>query len=46
MKTHIKRAEERLMAPLGESDRTQFLKLLGRLVDSNNKFSRAPLRID
>jgi DNA-binding MarR family transcriptional regulator len=46
METHMKRAQERLMAPFGESDRATFLKLLGRLVDANNEWSRAPLRRD
>ena len=42
----MKRAQERLMAPLGTDDRATFLKLLGRLVDANNEWSRAPLRMD
>ena len=46
MESHMKRAQERLMAPFGESDRATFLKLLGRLVDANNEWSRAPLRRD
>ena len=46
METHMKRAQERLMAPLGKSNRAQFLELLGRLVDANNEWSRAPLRMD
>jgi DNA-binding MarR family transcriptional regulator len=46
METHMKRAQDRLMAPLGEVDRAAFLELLGRLVDTNNEWSRAPLRMD
>ena len=46
MESHMKRAQERLTAPLGENDRAQFLELLGRLVDANNEWSRAPLRMD
>ena len=46
METHMKRAQARLMAPLGAGDRATFLELLGRLVDANNEWSRAPLRMD
>jgi DNA-binding MarR family transcriptional regulator len=39
----INRSEQRLLAPLGPSDRRKFLAMLTQLVDVNNVYSRAPL---
>lgn len=46
MEASMSRAQARLMAPLAEDERAQFLDLLRRLVDANNEWGRAPLRID
>ncbi len=45
-RTHgrMQRAQERLLSPLGEKEREQFLTLLQRLVAANNAFGRAKLR--
>jgi DNA-binding MarR family transcriptional regulator len=37
-------AQQRLLAPLSEDDRTKFLELLHVLVDSNNEFGRASMK--
>ena len=39
----IDRAQRRILAPLDASERTEFLRLLSKLVEINNQFSRAPL---
>ena len=39
----IDRSEQRLLAPLGRSDRRKFVEMLTQLVDVNNVYSRAPL---
>jgi len=38
----VQRAQEQILAPLDEADRAVFLRLLQRLVDTNNAHSRAP----
>ena len=40
------RAQARLLDVLGPRERTQFMALLSRLVEQNNEFSRAPIRLD
>ncbi len=40
----MQRAQERLVAPLAAAERRQFMRLLTRLIEANNQFSRAPLR--
>jgi len=40
---HTRRVEKRILAPLNTRERKEFMALLGRLVQSNNKFSRVPL---
>jgi DNA-binding MarR family transcriptional regulator len=37
-------AQQRLLAPLSEEDRTKFIELLHVLVDSNNEFGRASMK--
>lgn len=44
-KSQMKRVQERLLAPLTPAERKTFLALLSRVVQVNNEFSRAPLRI-
>lgn len=39
----IDRSEQRLLAPLGPSDRRKFMEMLTQLVNVNNVYSRAPL---
>jgi DNA-binding MarR family transcriptional regulator len=34
--------QEKILAPLSETDRKTFMKLLNQLVNENNEFSRAP----
>jgi DNA-binding MarR family transcriptional regulator len=41
----VRRADERIIAPIPVKHRRQLLELLQLLVDVNNKFSRAPLGI-
>jgi DNA-binding MarR family transcriptional regulator len=36
-------AQEKLVAPLDEGERAEFLRLINKLVDTNNKSSRAPM---
>jgi DNA-binding MarR family transcriptional regulator len=43
--TQMARVQERLLAPLTLAERKTFLALLSRVVQVNNEFSRAPLRI-
>jgi DNA-binding MarR family transcriptional regulator len=40
------RAQRRLLEVLSNEERQQFMNLLSRLVDQNNEFSRAPIRLD
>lgn len=40
------RAQARVLAVLSAEERKQFMSLLSRLVERNNEFSRAPIRID
>lgn len=37
------RAQERLMGPLTQRERRQFMALIGKLIEANNDASRAPL---
>ncbi|KAA5610643.1 MarR family transcriptional regulator [Rhodovastum atsumiense] len=40
----VVRAQERMLAPLNEDERVEFLRLLAKMADANNMFSRAPQR--
>lgn len=40
------RAQRRLLEVLSREERQQFMSLLSRLVDQNNEFSRAPIRLE
>jgi DNA-binding MarR family transcriptional regulator len=40
----VKRAKNRVLAPLSKTDKQLFTKMLLQLVEKNNKFSRAPLK--
>jgi MarR family transcriptional regulator, lower aerobic nicotinate degradation pathway regulator len=40
----VRRCQRRIMAPLAEADRRSFMKMLERLVEINNDYSRAPMR--
>ena len=42
----IRRVQERILAPLAAGDRSTFLRLLARVVDGNNAFSRAPMKAE
>lgn len=45
----MRRAQERLLAPLDKAEREHFMAMMLRLIDANNEFSRAalgPARID
>jgi DNA-binding MarR family transcriptional regulator len=44
MEDAVYRAQERLVAPLSETDRRHLMKSLAALVEANNEFSRAPTR--
>ena len=33
-----------MLAPLNDAERSQFMRLLGKVADGNNSESRAPLR--
>ena len=44
MEAAMLRAQERLVAPLGEADRARLMRSLAALVAANNEFSRAPTR--
>ena len=37
-------AQDRMLAPLNDAERSQFMRLLGKVADGNNSESRAPLR--
>ena len=39
----VEETQRRILAPLGESERKSFMRLLTKLVDVNNDVSRAPL---
>jgi len=41
----VRRCQRRILAPLAEADRHRFMKMLERLVEVNNGFSRAPMRV-
>ncbi len=41
----VRRAQERILAPLRPDDRAHLMALLGRLVRLNNEASRAPLHL-
>jgi DNA-binding MarR family transcriptional regulator len=40
----VDRAQERMLAPLGQADRRKLMQLVAQLVDLNNASSRAPRR--
>lgn len=40
----VRRCQRRILAPLPEADRESFMRLLERLVEINNGYSRAPMR--
>jgi DNA-binding MarR family transcriptional regulator len=40
----VRRCQRRIMAPLAETDRQSFMRMLERLVEINNDYSRAPMR--
>jgi len=42
----VERAQQRIVAPLRPDERRTFLRLLARLVESNNALSRAPAGLD
>ena len=44
MEDAVLRAQDRLVAPLNETDRTRLNRLLTELVTANNDLSRAPIR--
>ena len=39
----VERAQERILAPLGPAERRQFMAMLTRLVQVNNRYARVPL---
>lgn len=41
----VRRAQERILAPLPSDQQAKLMALLGKLVDLNNEASRAPLRL-
>jgi DNA-binding MarR family transcriptional regulator len=41
----VRRAQERILAPLAPEDRDIFMRMLSQLVELNNDASRVPLRI-
>lgn len=43
--TQVRRSQNRMLQPLNATERKVFMTLLRRLVDHNNDFSRAPLRL-
>jgi DNA-binding MarR family transcriptional regulator len=43
MEAGVERAQQRILAPLPETERAGFLRALGHLVQINNGLSRAPL---
>jgi DNA-binding MarR family transcriptional regulator len=40
----VRRCQRRILAPLAEIDRQSFMRMLARLVELNNDYSRAPMR--
>jgi DNA-binding MarR family transcriptional regulator len=40
----VRRCQRRILAPLAEEERQRFMKMLERLVEANNGYSRAPMR--
>jgi len=42
----VRRAKNRILAPLSKAEKQLFTKMLLQLVEKNNKFSRAPLKLD
>jgi DNA-binding MarR family transcriptional regulator len=40
----VRRCQRRILAPLTEEDRQSFMRMLERLVELNNDYSRAPMR--
>jgi DNA-binding MarR family transcriptional regulator len=42
MQPRLANIEEIILSPLSDGEQTTFMKLLGKLVDSNNSLSRAP----
>jgi MarR family transcriptional regulator, lower aerobic nicotinate degradation pathway regulator len=40
----VRQCQRRIMAPLAETDRQSFMRMLERLVEINNDYSRAPMR--
>jgi MarR family transcriptional regulator, lower aerobic nicotinate degradation pathway regulator len=43
--TAVEAAQRTILAPLNQQERTAFMRILTKLVDSNNDHSRAPLRL-
>lgn len=41
----VERAQQRILAPLAPAERRDFMALLTKLVQVNNRYSRVPLRI-
>lgn len=42
----VMRAQHRMLAPLSKAERTEFMRMLRKLVASNNDLSRAPALVD
>jgi DNA-binding MarR family transcriptional regulator len=42
----VMRAQHRMLAPLSRSERAEFMRMLGKLVATNNDLSRAPAVAD
>jgi MarR family transcriptional regulator, lower aerobic nicotinate degradation pathway regulator len=40
----VRRCQRRILAPLAEEDRQNFMRMLEQLVEINNDYSRAPMR--
>ena len=38
----IRATQDQMMAPLNEDERAEFMRLIGRLTETGNRFSRAP----
>ena len=43
VRPRMARAQDRLIAPLDDEEREEFFRLINKLVDANNKASRAPM---
>jgi DNA-binding MarR family transcriptional regulator len=41
----VRRCQRRILAPLADEDRQSFMTMLERLVELNNDYSRAPMRV-